>query len=336
MTEKEKNSDVSAEIQQLIKQAEDIRLQKSKQYVFRRWVYYITIPSLIAGTSSYFIWVLLMGGSMITVLGALGVSVLVTVLLVPWTKIPLKQYYKEFKTSFMPAMAQAMGGLKFYPTSGISVKLIAASGLLPPHSLYTAEDSFRGLFKNIELTITEVRMYGKKQKEDHVFEGIVVALKTPKPVFKGHTIITSDHRAIKRWAGTRWRKLPAVEFKTGIPAGDFKIFSNFAQEAQSLADLDFMELLHKLSDMFGDAPISSAFYKGSRVLLMIHCADNMFEPGDINIPVTNMGYETKCQKEIEQILTVIDVLDVYEPDSAPAPVEEDVSEEFEKEEKVPG
>jgi len=43
----------------------------------------------------------------------------------------------------------------------------------------------------------------------------------------------------------------------------------------------------------------------------------MFEPGNIYMPVSSHGYAMKCKQEIEQILYVIDLLDVYEADSSP-------------------
>ena len=314
---------ISGEVKELIQKAEDMRLKNSHSYKFRQSLFYFVMSLSVGGSACYFVWVFLMGGSFALALGALGAGIVITPLMGYWAKMPLNNYRKTFKSEFMPALAKALGNLHYHPTGGIGMKTMIPSGIIPPHATYGAEDSFRGTFrKNIGLIVSEARMYGKNAKAPPIFDGLLVYLSVPKGSFKGHTIITSDHNAVKRWANTRWKKFNQIPVQQGIEAGDFRVFTTNDDEGRGLADQDFIELLHKLSHLFGNKPVSSAFYGGSRVLLMIPSDDDMFEPGEIEIPVTSHGYAMKCKREIEQILNIVDVLDVYEADSSPLPAQQ--------------
>lgn len=162
--------------------------------------------------------------------------------------------------------------------------------------------------------ISEARLFAKNNRP--VFKGVFVLLLTEKDKFKGHTIITSDEGMIKRWRNSRWKNFSEVSCRPGVKSGVYRVFSDNQEEAVTLADEDFMELMHTLSELFEDAQITASFFKGNRVFLMIPYEDDMFEPGDIYLPITNRTHALKCKREIEQILHVVDVLDVYEADSA--------------------
>jgi hypothetical protein len=318
---------ISAEVKSLINKAEEMRFAKSKQYTQRQKLFVSALSFLAIGSSSNLVWALLMGGDIYLALGGIVVAIIIPLLLAGWAKSPTKEYRKNFKTEFMPALAKAIGNLDYFPTGGIAMKSMKPSGIIPPHATYTAEDGFRGKFKNNSLTISEGRLYSDKKNAEPIFNGVLVMITTPKGKFKGHTIITSDHEAIKKWANTRWKKFNSVQPREGIAAGDYKIYANNVEEAQALADEDYMELLQRLSELFSNSLISSAFYAGNRVLLLIPSDEDMFEPGDIDMPVSSQGYALKCKREIEQILHVVDVIDVYEPDSAAPPQQQPVPEQ---------
>lgn len=305
----------AAEIEKLINFAEDSRLAKSKQYDLRRRLSFVATMIIGISASSWLIWFLLMGGSAIISWAALAVLIIAPILLHIWIKQPVKTYISNFKSNLMPRMAKLLGNLEYHPTSGISMKAVASSRLIPPHKVYKAEDAFRGVFKGVKIMISESRLYGKNDK-DVIFSGVYVLLLTPKGKFKGHTIITCDDDLIKTCRSSRWKKLPEIQFNEGIKPGLFRIYSNNAEEAKGLADEDFMELLHTLNELFGNTKVSACFYGDNRVFLSIPNDTDMFEPGNIYMPITTRSHALKCKREIEQILHVVDVLDVYEADSA--------------------
>ena len=92
------------------------------------------------------------------------------------------------------------------------------------------------------------------------------------------------------------------------------VFSDTPDEAVQLADRDLTDLLIRLSVMFDNSTLSAVFYGGNKVLLSIPYKGDMFEPGDIFMPVSTQKDMLKCKKEIEQILEAIEIIDVYEPD----------------------
>ncbi len=324
----------AAEVDKLVRFAEDTRLQKSKQYDLRRRISFALTLIVVTGASSWFLWLLLMGGDMRMAWISLASLVFLPLLSYTWTRQPLVAYRKEFKTYLMPRMAKLLGSLHFHPSGGISLKAVGASRIIPAHKIYKAEDAFTGIYKGTKILISEARLYMKKGR-DPIFSGVFVLLMTPKGKFRGHTIVSGDDEMIRRYHATRWKGLSQVPFREGVKGSGYHVFSDNPEEAVTLADEDFMELLHTLNQLFDGSKITACFFKGNRVFMMIPYEDDMFEPGDINMPITNRNHALKCKREIEQILHVVDVLDVYEADSA-KPKESQPMEPAEKSEASPG
>ena len=47
--------------------------------------------------------------------------------------------------------------------------------------------------------------------------------------------------------------------------------------------------------------------------MMIPYESDMFEPSDLFVPVQTKTQAMQCKKEIEQLLEIIDVFDLYKP-----------------------
>ncbi len=312
----------SADVQRLIDKAEDIRVRRSQQLDSRKRVV-LTFDLLCAFTGGGMLgWLILMGSYVMIAAITIAASVVLPIVLHMWGGAPEKEYIRQFKDEFMPELAKALGGLKFKASGGISPKSVVPSRIMPAFDEYHAEDCFYGTFKGIKVLISEARMYSKKRKGEPVFDGVFVLLQTPAKKFRSHTIITADKRSAKSWMKTRWKQLQRVQDED---AGSFLVFSNNPGEAQRLCDSDMMELMNRLSEIFGNSELSVAFYGGNKVFLLIPYEGDMFEPGNIHMPVTTGQLALRCKKEVEQILSVVEILDVYEPeaentDSSPEPV----------------
>ncbi len=304
----------AAEVDKLVEFAEESRLTRSKQFDSRKRNSFGINLIVITGASSWFLWLLLSPDGDLRLAFISFVSMIfIPLLLHQWTMAPFKQYKHEFKSQLMPRMAKLLGNLKYSPSGGISMKAVMASRVVPAHTEYTGEDAFLGKYKDTKIMVSEARLKGKKKEP--VFDGVFVLLMTPKDKFKGHTIITPDDKMIKRYSKSRWKHLQEVPFAPGIDKKLYHIYSDNPEEAKSLADEDMMELLHRLNHLFDDTQITAVFFKGNRVFLQIPYDGDMFEPGDIYMPITNKSHALKCKKEIEQIISIVDVLDVYEADS---------------------
>lgn len=303
----------SAAVRRLIGDAEHYRVDKGRQYDHRMRVSLALILLSVIGGGAGLFWFVVMDGNLrmagFCVLAGAAVSILGGI----WAQMPLHRYRQHFKKEFMPMLARAMGGMKYHPQGGIAWQAIVPAKVLPAHDRYTSEDCMTGRRGGIRFMLAEAKLYREK-KSSGGFSGILVLLTTPQKKFRGHTIITSDAAMIRASQGTRWKALPETAPAAGLEAGPFRVFSNAPDEAVRLADRDLLEHLKGLSALFGGAAPTIVFYGGDKVFVMIPHDGDMFEPGDIRMPIRNGDLALKCKKEVEQILTVIDVIDVYEPE----------------------
>lgn len=305
----------AADVDRIIREAEHIRLSRSKKLSERNKTGISIGISLMVLLSMSFLWILTLS----TLPVFLAFIFLAMIFAVPyplyrWTVKPIKEYRDEYKARFLPKLAKLLGNMQFHPQGGISMKAIYKSGVIPPHDKYVAEDSFSGRYKDTKILLSEARLYSKKSSQPF-FTGIFVLLHANKKKFKGHTIITSDDRMVSKWREGRWKKLFDVNIRKDINCGQFRCFATNVEEGIGLADADMMELMINLSNLFEDSRLTASFYGGNQVFMMIPYTGDMFEPGDIYVPISRQKDMMKHKKEIEKLISVIDVLDVYEADS---------------------
>ena len=75
--------------------------------------------------------------------------------------------------------------------------------------------------------------------------------------------------------------------------------------------LELLKELYEASVVFDEAELSAAFFGGKYVFLMIPYKGDMFEASNMHVPVATKQHAMHCKKEIEQILEIIDVFDLY-------------------------
>lgn len=304
----------NAEMQSILRQAEDIRLKKMRDYQLRGFVFTtVSLISVTAGCAG-FGWALFMEADLIRGVFALLAGFILPFLTNIWAKQPLKSYQEQYKKALMPALARSMGNLRFYPERGISEKVAKASGLLPAYHHYQAEDAFMGKYKGVKLMLSEARLRNKSTGH-FVFDGIFVLLEIPKE-FEGHTIFTYDRNAIQMHRKTRWKTFEEIPHshlnqQTNMDISSFSIFSTAPlQIAQDLTEDSFKKEISEMRDLFDKAPISAAFFRKKYLFIMIPNEHDMFEPSSLHVPITSQQDALKCKKEIEQILSVIDALHI--------------------------
>ena len=238
-------------------------------------------------------------------------ALVIPLLMYRWSEAPLKQYIRDYKAKFMPRMADALGGFKFYAHSGISKEVISKTGVVPAHDRYNAEDCFKGVYKGVKVIFSEARLRSRKSPE-HVFQGIFVVLETPHQIIEGHTIITADRRMAERSAVKRWAKLLPVKIRVENPNWDrFLIFSDKPEDAALLVGEKLLKELSEAADVFNKAEITAVLFRKKYVFLMIPHKGDMFEPSNIFVPVATKQHALNCKREIERILEIIDVFEIY-------------------------
>ena len=302
----------SSEVESLIRHAESNRLQFMEAFQKRENLSNLLglLAVLLGGAG--FGWFFLMQGSLFRGLLVMLVFCIVPFALYFWSRFPLKAYQSNYKSDFMPQMAKALGGLKFFPSRGISNKILPATGIVPMHDRYTAEDCFMGMYKGVKVILSEARLFHKKNKAA-VFDGIFVLLEIPAQILEGHTVISADKDMVHRYEKTRWKNFRSVDIQTSHPSWDrFDVFSDRPESASLLIGEKLLKELAEAADVFDQAPLSAAFFRGKYIFLSIPYTADMFEASNIFVPVATKRQALTCRREIEQILEIIDVFDIYE------------------------
>ncbi len=302
------------ELDRLIKESEEMRLQRMQQHRTRSFITMnLSILSMLAGILA-FGWFFLMQAQLVMPIVYVVLSLIPPLLLNIWTKRPLKTYKREHKTVFMPKMAKALNGLSYHPSRGVSSKTIGKLAVVPAHDIYEAEDCFMGTYKGVKVIFSEARLYSKTRKGTPVFDGIFVLLETPDEVFEGHTIITANDKMVKAYSKTRWKSMNEVHISASNPEWDkFTIYSTKPESAELFIGDRLLKELAEASDIFDKSPLTAVMFGKKFVFMMIPYDKDMFEASDLFVPVTTKTQALQCKKEVEQLLEIIDVFDLYKP-----------------------
>lgn len=299
------------ELDDLIEKAEEMRLQRMQQYrTLSFMAMNISILCLTVGVGA-FAWFFLMEAKIAIGFGCLLLSMALPVGMHLWANTPLKAYKREHKTKFMPKLAQALNGLEFHPQRGVSEKILEKLAVIPRYDRYEAEDCFMGKYKGTKVILSEARLYAKGDRNP-VFDGVFVLLETSAEAIEGHTVITADRKMVESYEKTRWKKLSRVHVSpTNTDWNIFDIFSTKPDSAELFVGDRLLKELAEAAIIFDNAPLTAVLFGKKHVFLMIPCAKDMFEPSDLHVPVATRQHAIKCKKEIEQLLEIIDVFDLY-------------------------
>ncbi len=306
----------SAELKRLIDEAEESRLNLMKQYEFRGFMAFSLGMLSVLGGASGFGWYFFYKFEILNAILCQVIGVIPFYFLHQFKMLPLQKYKREHKTIFMPKLAEALGGFQYKPRGGIKAKVLLPAKILPSFEKYSAEDCLSGAHQGTKIIISEAHMAHSKHRGEYVFDGVFVLLELPGNKFQGHTIVTADSHASRRWKDKRWQGLNPVPIANQRLAAFFEVFSNAPGEAETLAGENVLTQLAELSAEFDNAHVSVAFYEGKYIFMMIPYRVNMFEPSDLYLPVATAAQAQRHKNEIEKIISIIDLLGTYEPKSS--------------------
>ncbi|MFN3700133.1 MAG: DUF3137 domain-containing protein [Alphaproteobacteria bacterium] len=293
-------------INQIMHDAESFRLYKMGLHQGREFVSLtVTLAATVIGGSG-FAWFFLMEGNLLLALLSMLVAVVPHIVLSRWVNAPVTKYKNDYKTRFMPRVAEALGGLEYFPKRGISRKVLARTGIVPAHDVYKAEDCFAGCYRGAKITLSEARLSRNNNKGQYTFDGLFVLIELPFEIFKGHSVLTADYALAKRLM-KRLTQFPVTSERF---VKLFTLLSSDAGNAQTLNSERLLSELHEAMLIFGKAPLSAAFFAQKYIFIQIPHAEDMFEPSDLNVPITTSDTMLKCKKEISQLLSLIDIVDV--------------------------
>lgn len=298
------------ELDMVIKSSEEMRIKRMMQHRTRGFITAnLSILSLLLGVGG-FGWFFLMQAQMVPAFSIFLLSLIPPLMMNIWAGIPLKTYVKEHKTVFMPQLANALNGLSFHPERGVSRKILDRLAVLPAFDEYSAEDCFMGSYKGVKVIFSEARLFSKKQP---VFDGIFVLLETAEDVIEGHTIITANTKMVKAFAQTRWKTMKPVHVNVEQIWDKFHIYSTTPETAELMIGNKLLKELAEAAEIFDKAPLTAVMFGKKYIFISIPYDKDMFEASNLFVPVTTKTQALKCKKEIEQLLEIIDVFDLYKP-----------------------
>ena len=294
----------TAETSRLIEEAEQKRLQKMRQHRDRMMINTCATLALMCIGSGFFGWFFLVSGDLALALLCLICTIIPPVFTQSWAHEPIRKYREEYKSEFMPAMAKALGGLKFYPKRGISRKILSRTGTVPAHKDYNAEDFFIGRYHGVKMMMSEARLTHPKKSGELVFDGIFVLIEAEHALFEGHTVLTADQNLAARLS----KKLAATPITNNEYKRMFTALSSKPDAAQEILSDALLKEFAEMHELFKKSPLSATFFQKKYVFVQIPYDEDMFEASNIFIPVTTNDAALRCKREIEQILSIIDIL----------------------------
>ncbi len=300
------------DVSRILKEAEELRIGHMRRYRNRGFIAMTLGLTIVCAGACGFGWFLIMHGDIQKAVASIALSVIIPILLYLWHDNPIGSYNKAFKNIIMPEIARALGGLRFNPNRGINEKILSKTGILPAYDDYKAEDCFYGRYKNVKVMFSEAQL-NVKIHADPVFRGVFVLLEAPQKIFDGHTVITSDDRMAAEWSKTRWKNFS----RTPLPDkseydSDFFAYSDNPQHAQKILTHDLLKELFEAGKIFEQAPITAAFFRSKYIFIAIPCVRDMFEASTLHVPVSTREHAMSCKREIEQILEIIDIVDLFQ------------------------
>jgi hypothetical protein len=306
------NQQFQAEMQALIGEAENMRMRYMGKHRGRSFLALVFGLGCVLAGGGGFGWFLLMEANLNLALLCIGAAIVPPLLMHLWAQGPLKDYTRAYKAEFMPKVARTMGGFQFYPERGIGAKILGATGVVPPFQTYKAEDCFRGVYKGVKVLMSEARLFGKQERGEPLFSGLLVLLEIPSAVIEGHTIITADAAMVQRWAQTRWKKLRPVQPQNAQTGwGRFHVYSDTPEAASLMVGERLIKELTEAADIFGNSALTAVLFRGKYVFMMIPHEQDMFEASNIFVPCATRQHAMNCKREIERILEIIDVFELY-------------------------
>ena len=148
----------TAAMDEVVKESEDMRLRYMRQHGSRAFLTMSFGMFMALAGACGFGWYFLVEMNLAMAALCMVPALLVPFLMHSWSEAPIKHYIRDYKKIFMPKMAAALGGFKFYPSRGIPRDVIGKTGVVPAHDYYKAEDCFMGSYKGAKVIFSEASL----------------------------------------------------------------------------------------------------------------------------------------------------------------------------------
>ena len=218
-----------------------------------------------------------------------------------------EKFENEIKQKIMPYVCKCLGDLKWKYAQCSFEQLLCKSGIIDRYNRVSYDDSFTGIYKDINYEICETSFYyttgtGKNSSTRTVFKGVMIKLDMNKS-FTGNTVIRPDTlKHASPAANLKHTTLEDVVFEK-----KFDVFTDDEVEARYLITPSFMERLNNMKTAFSADRVSCAFYD-KYLLVGLHTSKDLFSIGSLKEPV-NDGKQFFTM--FEEILSIIKLIDHF-------------------------
>ena len=218
-----------------------------------------------------------------------------------------KKFENEIKQKIMPYVCKCLGDLKWKYAQCSFEQLLCKSGIIDRYNRVSYDDSFTGIYKDINYEICETSFYyktgtGKNSSTRTVFKGVMIKLDMNKS-FMGNTVIRPDTlKHASPAANLKHTTLEDVVFEK-----KFDVFTDDEVEARYLITPSFMERLNNMKTAFSADRVSCAFYD-KYLLVGLHTSKDLFSICSLKEPV-NDGKQFFTM--FEEILSIIKLIDHF-------------------------
>ncbi|MFP4097636.1 MAG: DUF3137 domain-containing protein [Alphaproteobacteria bacterium] len=236
-----------------------------------------------------------------------------------WVTQPRRDYAKEYKVRILPSLAKLFGNF-FYDVNGkIDMAQMEPSKIVPHHHKYDSEDCFKGQYMGVDIEFSEIGLKQKRRSKNRtyyvsVFKGLAVLLDMKTKRFYGHTILDENKGKIGEWFKERTLDLKRANLVDPVFEDRFDVYTNDQVEARYLVDPSMMERLNAMYEEYDGQKMAAAFYE-SKMLILISSDYNYFEPAQLEVPATDPRSVLSMKKEIGEILSIVERLELYDPDA---------------------
>lgn len=233
-----------------------------------------------------------------------------------WAVWPVVSYGHELKDRVYPEVFRFFGEDFVYVRKGrLSASELRRSKILPSYDKEFVEDYVGGTYKGVGLELTECKLTeqqgsGDNRRDVTKFQGVFVLLQMHKN-FSGRTVVKKDQGAIGNWFSGLGDGMDPVKLEDPRFEKRFDVVSTDQIEARYLLTPTFMERLMALPGLFNGTDVQASFFD-NKLLLMIPCKHDRFEPGSVFAPTTFVPEIRTILEEMKVIFDMVELLKLHE------------------------
>lgn len=300
-----------------LKQIETLRLEKLDVFKFRRKLGIplacVVVPFL--GFIDYWLIFLRVSSSDDSI-G--GLSFVFLGVLYGWVTQPKRQYVKHYKKIAMPLIATLLGGFTYRLDGKIPSSILRKSKVAPSFDRYVGEDYFEGEYKGVEVLLSEIKLERKHRdskgrvRYSTVFKGLAIVINLHDKRFYGHTVVDKNKGRIGEFFREKTTSMRRADLVDPEFESLYDVFTTDQVEARYLIDPAMIERFKALQDHYDGEDVRAAFFDDS-LLMLIRSDHNYFEPEGLEVPATDLRSLIQMKKEVEEVLSLVDLLRLYDP-----------------------